>query len=248
MEKYKILIISIIGGILAIGGGLFAYSKVNETASSNKSSQSTLSLDSSSSSSLPNLPSSSNIGITVSSIVPTKTNSISTNPLSSKSVPSDQSQSPFKPQPQADKPQSGTYIQPQNTNTNSNLPLKTFKKLNIEDLKKTQLPGPNVKITNGTFKITGGQNREFKVNSGVDGLNLIIPVELFESAGYYFPNDKDNKMIINPATKGIPLDIKRGDIIKITADFEPLLSNPPRGYDKIDYVMVKVYKSEVLVK
>jgi glucan-binding YG repeat protein len=135
------------------------------------------------------------------------------------------------------------FVAQADPNIGKNNSLTTFKNLDIAALKTSQQPGPNVTITNGTFKIVGAQNNQLQVNSGVDKLNLILPREVFEVNGYYFPTDGG---VPNGPQTGIPLLFTIGSIIKVTADFQPLIANPAFGYDKIDYVLAKIYTAEVL--
>lgn len=103
----------------------------------------------------------------------------------------------------------------------------TFKALNIPALKQSQQPGTKVRIIDGFFKVVGRINNGTQVNSGIENLNIIIDESMLKSINQSY----------NP---------KVGDLIKLTADFNPLISNPPAGYPLIDYYMQSVTKVEVI--
>jgi hypothetical protein len=103
----------------------------------------------------------------------------------------------------------------------------TFKALNISNLKQTQQPGNKIKISDGFFKVVGRVNNSTQVNSGVEFLNIIIDDTILKA--------------VNPS-----YNAKVGDLIKLSADFAPLIANPPQGYQFVDYFMQSAYKVEVI--
>jgi hypothetical protein len=94
--------------------------------------------------------------------------------------------------------------------------LDTFKKLDIPALQLSQKPGSDVKITNGDFEIVSISDYDLTVNSAVTDLNIHFNSELFEKTF---------------------TTLKVGDVIRVTGTFQPLVSNPPFGYKKIDYIL-----------
>jgi hypothetical protein len=78
--------------------------------------------------------------------------------------------------------------------------IDSFKKLDLDDTSKK----PIVKITDGVFEVIGQGNRIIKLNSGVEGLDVMIPDEL------------------------LPLELKNwkpNDVITLSGNFEVLPSN-----------------------